>query len=273
MTQFSSTLQKCAIFGLELFFQLAIASAKQNVRLNAEPGQLLHAVLRRFGLELAGGRDKRHQRQMHVQNIFAAEVPAELAHRFEERQALDIADRPADFDDDQIRAFGRGEDAPLDLVGDMRNHLHRRAEVIAAPFLLDDGVVDLAGGAVVALAHRRLHEALVMAEVEIGLRAVVGDEHFAMLRRTHRAGIHIDVGIHLEHRDLEPARLEQRAERRGGQALAERRDHAAGYENKFCFSPLHAESLPILNELTPKPSRGRAQGRPRYLLQATAPPT
>ena len=104
------------------------------------------------------------------------------------------------------------EDAPFDLVGDVRNHLHGRAEVIAAPFFLDDGVVDLAGGAVVAPAHRRLHEALVMPEVEIALGAVVGDEDLAMLRRTHRAGIHIDVGIHLQQRDLEPARLQQRAQ-------------------------------------------------------------
>ena len=144
---------------------------------------------------------------MNVQNIFAAEVPSELAHRFKERQALDIADRPANLDDDQIRSFSRGEDAAFDLVGDMRNHLHRRAEVVAAAFLLDDGVVDLAGGAVVALAHRGLHEALVMAEVEIGLGAVVGHENFAVLGGTHRAGIHIDVGIHFQHRDLESARL------------------------------------------------------------------
>ena len=39
--------------------------------------------------------------------------------------------------------------ARLDLVGDVRNDLHRRAEVLAAPLLRDDGVVDLAGGEVV----------------------------------------------------------------------------------------------------------------------------
>ena len=42
-----------------------------------------------------------------------------------------------------------GADVRLDLVGDVRNHLHRLAEVLAAPLLLDDRVVDAAGGEVV----------------------------------------------------------------------------------------------------------------------------
>ncbi len=188
---------------------------------------------------------------MHVQNIFSAVIPSELAHRFQERQTLDIADRAADLHDNKIRALGGARDPPFDLVGDMRNHLHRRAQVIAAPLLLNDRVVDLAGGAVVAPAHRSLHETLVMAEVEIALGAVVGYEHFAMLGRTHRAGIHIDVGIHFEQRDLEPACFQQRPERRRRESLAQRRNHAAGYEYKFGFSALHDESLPTRQRVEP----------------------
>ena len=40
-------------------------------------------------------------------------------------------------------------------------------------------------------------EALVVAEVEIGLGAVVGDEHFAVLEGAHRARVHVEVGVHL----------------------------------------------------------------------------
>ena len=43
-------------------------------------------------------------------------------------------------------------DEVLDLVGDVRNHLHRAAQVVAAPLLADDALVDLPGGEVVALA-------------------------------------------------------------------------------------------------------------------------
>ena len=124
---------------------------------------------------------------MDIEYVLASEVPAELTDRLEERQALDIADRAADLDDREVGALGGVADALFDLVGDMRNHLHGRAEVIAAALLLNHGVVDLAGGAVVAPAHPGLHEALVMAQIEIGLGAVVGHENLAVLQRAHRA--------------------------------------------------------------------------------------
>ena len=42
----------------------------------------------------------------------------------------------------------------LDLVGDVRNDLHGLAQVVAAALLLDDGLVDLAGGEI-AIAGQR----------------------------------------------------------------------------------------------------------------------
>src|SRR5271170_6828174 len=118
-----------------------------------------------LGLELASRRDKWHQREMDINDVFAAKVPAELPHRFEERQALDIADCAPDLGDAQVAALGCEQDTPLDLVGDMRNHLHGRTEIITVALFLDDSMVDLAGRAVVQAAHRGLHETLVMAQV------------------------------------------------------------------------------------------------------------
>ena len=83
------------------------------------------------------------------------------------------------------------------------------------------------------LAHLRADEALVVAEVEIGFRAVFGHEHFAVLERAHRAGVDVDVGIELEHGDFEAARFEDRGERSGGNALAKGGHYAAGDENIF----------------------------------------
>ena len=122
-------------------------------------------------------------------------------------------------------------DRRLDLVGDVRNHLHRRAEEFAAALLGDDVQVDATGRDVVRLRQRAIDESLVVAEIEIRLGAVVGDEHFAVLERRHRARIDVEVRIELEHRDAQPALDEQPPERRGGDALAERRDHAAGDED------------------------------------------
>ncbi len=78
-------------------------------------------------------------------------------------------------------------------------------------------------------------EALVMAEIEIGLGAVVGDEHLAVLIGAHRSGIDVEIGVELAETDGIPARLQQRAEGCGSQAFSEGGDHAAGNEDV----PLH----------------------------------
>ena len=79
--------------------------------------------------------------------------------------------------------------------------------------------------------RRAAGEALVMAEIEIGLGAVVGDEHLAVLIGRHRAGIDVEIGVELAQADLVAARLQQRAERRRCETLAKGGDHAAGDED------------------------------------------
>ena len=76
-------------------------------------------------------------------------------------------------------------------------------------------------------------EALVVAQVEVRLGAVVGDVDLAVLVRAHRAGIDVDVGVELLEGDLVAVPFEQAADRGGRQALAEGRDHAAGHEDVF----------------------------------------
>ena len=125
-----------------------------------------------------------------------------------------------------IRPPSRG----FDLVGDVRNHLDGGAEVLAAPLLRDHGLVDLPGREVVLPRHPRAREALVVAEVEVGLGPVVRDEDLAVLVRAHRAGVDVDVRVELHHRDAEPARLEQRSDRGARQPLPDRRDDPPGDE-------------------------------------------
>ena len=79
-----------------------VGADEQNVGLDADRAQLLHGVLGRLRLQLAGGRDERHQRQMDEDGVAARQFVAELADRLEERQALDVADRAADLAQDEI---------------------------------------------------------------------------------------------------------------------------------------------------------------------------
>ncbi len=67
--------------------------------------------------------------------LVAAELDAHLADRLEERQRLDVADRAADLDHADVGIARAELDAALDLVGDVRDDLHRGAEIVAAALL------------------------------------------------------------------------------------------------------------------------------------------
>src|SRR5882757_4018263 len=179
-------------------------------------------MLRRLGIDLARPADDGHQRQVHVDAVVSAELHTELPDGFQKGQRLDIADRAANLDHAHIRAICAQLDASLDLIRNVRNDLYRGAQVVATPLLRDDALVDPPGGEVTVAAGRRAHEALVVTEIQVCFSAVLRDEHFAVLERAHRARIHVDVGVELDHRDLEATGLEDRTERSGGDAFAQR---------------------------------------------------
>ena len=118
---------------------------------------------------------------------------------------------------------GRGhrQDAALDLVGDVRDDLDGVAEVLAAPLLGDHRRIHLSRRHIRRAGQVAVQEALVVADVEVGLGAVLGDEHLAVLERVHGARVDVEVGVELLHRHLQAPRGEQLAEAGRGQALAE----------------------------------------------------
>jgi len=113
----------------------------------------------------------------------------------------------------------------------VRHHLNGRPEIVSATLLGQNVLVNASGGDVVRPGGGATGEALVVAEVEVGLRAVVGHEHLAMLVWRHRSGIKIEIGIELAQTYLVAARLQQRAESGRCQSFSERRNHAAGDED------------------------------------------
>ncbi len=189
--------------------------------------------------ELSDDPDQGHQGDVDVQHVLPAHVLAELADGLEEREALDVADRAADLGDEHVHLGELGEAvyAALDLVGDVRDDLHGAAEVVAATLLGDDAVVDAARGDVGVALDELVEEPLVVAEVQVGLGAVLGDEHLTVLERAHGAGVHVDVRVELLARDLEPALLEEPADGRCRDALTEPADDAAGDEDVLGHAP------------------------------------
>ena len=171
-------------------------------------------MLRRFGFQFTGRGYIRNQRDVNKDRVVAALFVAHLANRLHKRQRLDIADRSADLDDQHVRLVlsGHGPHRLFDLVRDMRDHLDRLAEIIAAALLFDHRKIYPPARPVVRLRKLRIGEALVMPEIEIGFRAVVGHKDLAMLKGRHRSRIDVDIRIELHHLHLHPARLEQAAD-------------------------------------------------------------
>ena len=166
--------------------------------------------------------------------VVAAEVLAHLADGFEEGEGFDVAYGAADFDDGYVAVGGDFAHGVFDFVGDVGDDLDGFAEVVAASFLGDDLFVDAPGGEVVVAGEAGVGEALVVAEVEVGLGAVVGDEDFAVLEGRHGAGVDVEVGVKLHEVDLESAGFEEAADGGCGETLAERRHDSASYEDVLC---------------------------------------
>ena len=220
-------------FALHVVRDFAVGAADQHIGLHADLAELADRVLRGLALQFAGGSDVGDEGDVDVAGVGAAEVGAHLADGLEEGQALDVADRTANLCDEDVVAFGGIDDARFDLVCDVGDDLDGGAQVFTAPLLGDDGVVDAARREVVEPGHAGGAEALVVAEVEIGLCAVVGDEDLAVLQRVHRTGVDIHIGVEFEETDLEATGLHDGAERGGDDAFAERGDDAARDKNKL----------------------------------------
>src|SRR5713101_2829193 len=124
--------------------------------------------------------------------------------------ALDIAHRSAHLHDHHIRVgmSRHAVDAILNLVGDMRDYLDSPAQILAASLFPNHRRVHLPRRHIVALIGRFIRKPLVVAQVEIGLRAIVGHEHLAMLIRRHCSRINIDVGVQLHEGDTDAPILE-----------------------------------------------------------------
>ena len=139
---------------LHIVRQGAFRTADDDVRLNADAAQFLDAVLGRLGLQFAGCADIRDEGDVDVQHVVAADFLLDLADSFQEGQAFDIADGAADFrnDDVGVVVVAYAVHALFDFIGNMRDNLNGMAQIIAAPFFLQDGPVNLAGRNVGVLA-------------------------------------------------------------------------------------------------------------------------
>src|SRR4029077_18105816 len=131
----------------------------------------------------------------------------------------------------RLRVAGRTKDLFFDRVGHMRDDLDGGAEVVAAPLASYDLLVDLARGHVGRDGQVLVYEPLVVAEVEVGFRAVVGGEHLAVLVGAHGPRVDVEVRGQLLQGGAGVAGLQDVHDARRSEPLTERGDDTAGHEN------------------------------------------
>ena len=210
-----------------------VAAAEDGVGLYADAAKLSGAVLRRLRLKLSGGADVGQEGEVDVEDAVPAHVISHLADGLQEGEALYVAHRAADLDDDDVGAalLHQAHDPLLDGVGHLGNRLDGPAEVFAPALPGDDVAVDLSSRHVGGLGEVHVDEPLVVAQVEVGLTAVFGDEDLAVLVRRHGAWIDVEVGVQLEDRHGDAATLEDAAEGCHGDTLAHGAYHSSGDED------------------------------------------
>src|SRR5699024_6875790 len=108
--------------------------------------------------------------------------------------------------------------------------LHGVTEVGALALLGDHTGVDLAGGDVGRGGQFGVQETLVVADVQVGLGPVLGDEHLTVLEGVHGPRVDVEVGVELLHGDPQTARLQEPAQAGGGQAFTKTGGDAASNE-------------------------------------------
>ena len=213
-----------------------------NIGENAHALQFLDGMLGGLTLEFARTGDIGYERDVDEATVLPAHLARDLTNCLQKRLGLDITRRAADLGDDDIgvRRLSDLVDEGLDLVGDVRNDLHRLPEVLAVALLVEDVPVHLARSEVGELVEVLVDEALVVPQVEVGLCAVLGDEHLAVLIGAHRPRVDIDIGIELLRRHFIAPHLEKAAKRCRRNALSKSRDNAARDKDVFrhtCFFP------------------------------------
>ena len=146
---------------------------------------------------------------MNVHGVLSANFGNKLPDGFQEWRAFDVADRTADFGDDNVcvRTFADPINAFFDFVGDVWNHLYRTAQIVATAFLVQYCPVNFTGGNIAVDGKIFINEAFVVSEVEVGFCTVLRYIYLAVLIRAHCTRINIDIRVKLLSNNLESSCL------------------------------------------------------------------
>ena len=189
--------------------QRLVAPEDDEVGIDPHALKLLDRVLGGLGLVLIGAPEEGHQRHMDKEAVLPAHLQRDLPDSLQKGLGLNIADGAADLGDDHVgvRLLTHPIDKFLDLIGDVGDHLHGGAQILPPALLVQNVPVHLAGGEVGVFVQILVDEPLIVTQIQIRFRTVLGDVDLTVLIGAHGAGVHIDVGVQLLSGHLQPSCL------------------------------------------------------------------
>ena len=189
--------------------QRLVAPEDNEVGIDPHALKLLDRVLGGLGLVLIGALEEGHQRHMDKEAVLPAHLQRDLPDSLQKGLGLNIADGAADLGDDHVgvRLLTHPIDKFLDLIGDVGDHLHGGAQILPPALLVQNVPVHLTGGEVGVFVQILVDEPLIVTQIQIRFRTILGDVDLAVLIGAHGAGVHVDVGVQLLSGHLQPSCL------------------------------------------------------------------
>src|SRR5437879_13163837 len=129
---------------------------------------------------------------MPVSYVIAPNILAHLANGFQEWFPLNIADSTTNFHNNHvcIRTTSYSLHTLFNLVGDMRNNLNSSSQILTAPLFANYRGINLSSSDIVDLIGGLINKTLIVAQVQVGLRAIICDKNFTMLICRHCSRTH-----------------------------------------------------------------------------------
>ena len=173
-------------------------SAYYYIRLHTLLQEVFHGMLRRLGLQFPRSRKVRHVGQVN-DNSITLQFPFQLSYTLHERKRLYITHRAAYFRYHEIipSLLPQQLYSSFDFVRNMRNYLHRTAEIIAPTLFLYHGLVNTPRRNIVRLRRSHVREPLIVSQIEVCLRTVLRNVALAMFIRVKRTRIYVYIRIQL----------------------------------------------------------------------------
>lgn len=157
-----------------------------QVRNQSCPTNIPDGLLRRLCLLLP--LDHWDQGYVNLHKISFPSPSFQLTHGLDERSALNVANRPTQFDNANIWALicvidgnpCNPLDPVLDCIRQVRHNLHRLPKVVATTFTLNDMLVYLASSNVVLASESNVEVPFVVAKVKVDFAAIIEDKDFTV---------------------------------------------------------------------------------------------